>query len=173
MRAALVLIALVILTCCTQTAPSEPQESDSEAQSKAATRADADAKTKREPKQEAEPRVGAKPHIKISVSLSGSVTVDGDVLLDVESLGPESPSAMAKFESQFDQLVKELRQRLAKLKSVGGTVWFHQEVGKEEPSSMGMILGKVIADTGLPIRTAWKPDFSDLLEETQPRPSQK
>ena len=87
-------------------------------------------------------------HVKISVLQSGQILIDGT-------------------ESTIDQV----EQRLAQLKSEGGTVWYYREAGQQEPPPEAMQIIKMVVENGLPISLSSKPDFSDYIgEDGQSRP---
>ena len=87
-------------------------------------------------------------HVEISVLQSGRILIDGT-------------------ESSIDQI----EQRLAQLKSDGGTVWYYREAGQQEPPPEATQIIKMVVENELPISLSSKPDFSDFIgEDGQPRP---
>jgi len=83
-----------------------------------------------------------KPHLKISVLKSGKIMIDGN-----------------------EATLTQAEQRLTRLKSEGGTVWYYREAGQQEPPPEAMQVIKLIADNRLPITLSGKPDFSDYIGE--------
>ena len=70
-----------------------------------------------------------------------------------------------------ESTVAQVEQRLAQLKSEGGTVWYYREAGHQEPPPEAMQIIKMVVENELPISLSSKPDFSDYIGENgQSRP---
>ena len=82
------------------------------------------------------------PHVEISVLQSGKILLDGT-----------------------ESSIAQVEQRLAQLKSEGGTVWYYREAGQQGPPREAMQVMKLVAENGLPITLSSKADFSDYIGE--------
>jgi biopolymer transport protein ExbD len=92
-----------------------------------------------DPQAETEP---AGPIVKLSVLQSGKILIEGT-----------------------ESTIAQVEQRLTKLKSEGGMVWYYREAGQQEPPPEAMQVIKLVVDNGLPVSLSSKPDFSDYVGE--------
>ncbi len=70
--------------------------------------------------------------------------------------------------------LKQVESRLQKVKSAGGTVWYHRENPDDQGHPNALKFVQLVAKNQLPMKHSEKADFSDLVEDKEsPPPSSK
>jgi hypothetical protein len=62
--------------------------------------------------------------------------------------------------------LSEIEAEFARLKKVGGAVWYYRESPESEPPANAMAVVKLVVKYKLPISMSSKPDFSDYVDES-------
>jgi hypothetical protein len=60
--------------------------------------------------------------------------------------------------------LQKLDAELARLKAVGGAVWYYRENPASEPPPQAMAAIELVMRHGLPLSMSSKPDFSDYID---------
>jgi len=62
-----------------------------------------------------------------------------------------------------------LRERLKRLHSERGSVWYYREQGHESPPLIALQVMKAVVEAGVPVKLSMRPDYSDGVGLTPPR----